>query len=75
MRKCNNCESEFGPGVSITDGLVIRQGEVVVGAICPECISGVKTCKVVLKQNEIGRLIYNQYSALEMEQKAFGKSE
>jgi DNA-directed RNA polymerase subunit RPC12/RpoP len=73
MYKCSNCESEFGPGITITDGLVIRQGETVVGAVCPECVYGVKTCKVVLKRNPIGRLVYDPYSALEMEQRAFGK--
>lgn len=74
MHNCSNCNAAFDTGVSTSDGLVIRQGEVVVGAVCPDCVSGVKTCKVVLKRNTIGRLVYEQFSALEMEKKAFGKS-
>jgi hypothetical protein len=74
MHNCSNCNGAFDVGVGVNDGLLIRQGEVLVGAICPDCVSGVKTCKVVLKRNDIGRLVYEQYSALEMEKKAFGKS-
>ncbi len=76
MHNCSNCNSEFdgNPGVPAEEGLVIRHGEVLVAAICPPCLSGVKTAKLVLKRNDVGRMVYDQYSALEMNQKAFGKT-
>ena len=76
MNTCNNCNGSFGftDGIPAHDGVVVKHGEITVAAICPECVSGVKTCKLVLTRNEAGRLVYNQYSALEMEKKAFGKS-
>lgn len=72
---CSNCSAEFGNATTeVSAGLVVKSGEVTVAALCPDCVSGVKKLKLVLGRNDIGRMEYDQFSVLEMEKKAFGKS-
>ena len=41
-------------------------------ALCPDCLGGAKTIKLVLKRNIAGQYEYEQFSTLEMENRAFG---
>lgn len=71
MNKCSNCQTEF---THVADSIVVMQGTEVIAGLCHECVSGVKKAKVVLVRGTDGTFEYEQYAALEMEQKAFGKS-
>lgn len=74
LHDCNNCGAQFGNSTtSPSAGLVMKSGEITVAALCPDCVSGVKKLKLVLERNDVGRLQYDQFSAIEMEKKAFGK--
>lgn len=69
--KCNNCAVDFS---SDEEGLLVLEARNPVTALCGECLAGVRTCKVVLRRSDDGRFGYEQYSALEMTKKAFGKT-
>ena len=71
MNNCNNCGNTF---THVEDSVVIMQGAKVVAGLCHECVSGVKKAKVVLVRDGEGVFAYDQFNALEMEKKAFGKS-
>lgn len=68
--KCNNCESDFPSG---HEGLVLRAAGVPVAGVCGGCVSGVKKAKLVITLQD-GKFAYDQFSALEMEKKAFEKT-
>lgn len=71
MHACDNCNAPF----SVNDGLEVRQGKQTVAKVCPNCLSGTRVIKLVLKKPDIGETFaYDQFSALEMAQKAFGKA-
>jgi hypothetical protein len=70
MNNCSNCQTQF---THVVDSVVVMQGTEVIACLCPECVSGVKKAKVVLVRGADGTFEYEQYAALEMEQKAFGK--
>ena len=42
--------------------------------LCPSCLRGAKTIKIVLTRNKEGAFEYEQYTAIEMTAKAFGKA-
>jgi hypothetical protein len=68
---CSNCNRPFLP--SQLDGLVVVLGSPgVAAAICPDCSRDTKVVKIVLRRGSDGRLTYEQYSALEMVNRAFG---
>jgi len=68
---CNNC----GAPLSATpaENLFVEHGGKVVTALCPACTTGTKLIKIVLKRNDDGVFACEQYAALEMINKAFGK--
>jgi len=70
MNKCGNCAGEFG---DLEEGLIIKQQGKQACAICPACLAGTKVVKVILRRDADGRFAYDQYNALEMQAKAFGK--
>ncbi len=43
-----------------------------IAGLCPECLDGAKTIKLVLKRNIAGQFAYEQFSVLEMQSRAFG---
>lgn len=69
--KCNNCSTEFA---SDTEGLLLKEAGTPVTAVCGGCVSGVKKLKLVVTRQSDGTFTYEQYSALEMVKKTFGKS-
>jgi len=73
---CGNCGAAFPhPDQSGVDGLVVANGSnPMAAAVCPACCQGSQVVKIVLRRNDSGRLCYEQYSALEMTRKAFGKA-
>jgi hypothetical protein len=76
MPICSNCGTEFNKNAK--DALMVSQSvevgvPVEAAALCPECLDGAKVIKLVLKRNLAGQFAYEQFSALEMENRAFGK--
>lgn len=72
MFSCHNCNTEFEDKNS--DGLVIMHSGRPAAAICPACVSGARVVKLVLRRNDKGAFGYDQYTAIEMVSKAFGKA-
>ena len=77
MPICSNCGTTFNK--STKDSLSVNQCVEVglpieAAALCPECLDGAKVIKLVLKRNLAGQFAYEQFSVLEMENRAFGKS-
>ena len=77
MSICSNCGTEFLK--SDKDSLLISQSvdvgiPVEAAALCFECLDGAKVIKLVLKRNLAGQFAYEQFSVLEMENRAFGKT-
>jgi hypothetical protein len=82
---CSNCGSEFLidqlDSVAIVQGIESDQGadgvqpmSIDIAALCPDCVEGAKTIKLVLKRNNAGQFAYEQFSVLEMANRAFGTS-
>lgn len=67
---CNNCQTGF-TGTE-EDCLITWHGSKTATALCPACCRGVKVAKVVLRRDDAGRFSYDQFTALEMQAKAFG---
>ena len=67
MHTCSNCSIEADTPI------VISQGGVIVAALCNHCTDGTKTVKIILKRDDAGVFACEQYAALEMINKAFGK--
>lgn len=82
---CSNCGAEFP--IDQVDSVAIVQGiespadsrtpnvSIDIAGICPECLDGAKTIKLVLKRNITGQFAYEQFSVLEMANRAFGTAE
>jgi len=77
---CSNCGTEFTflatDSIRVVHGIE-SEGEVAtmpidVVALCPDCLKGAKTLKLVLKRNITGQFEYEQFSVLEMANRAFG---
>jgi hypothetical protein len=71
MLTCNNCKGLFNEETD--KGLVVRHGKVMAAAICPGCVEGVAVAKLVVRRTDTGGFNYEQYAALSMVDKAFGK--
>lgn len=71
MYTCGNCSTNFDDN---QDALVVTQKGQPVAAICPKCTGGVRVAKLVLRRDAEGQFGYDQYTALEMQSKAFGKA-
>jgi hypothetical protein len=71
MYPCSNCGAKLDP--THNENLVIEHGGAVVTALCPACVTGTKLIKIVLKRKDDGVFECEQYAALEMINKAFGK--
>ena len=72
---CENCRGEFPiqDVDSLEVGHTINKTRKVMG-LCPSCLRGAKTIKIVLTRNKEGAFEYEQYTAIEMTAKAFGKA-
>jgi len=71
MYPCGNCGAEFNGRHD--DCLVIEQGGAPVASLCSSCVGGTKIIKIILKRDDKGVFACEQYAALEMINKAFGK--
>lgn len=71
MNTCDNCTMRFDGH----EGLVMVQKGLKVAELCPACLEGVQVAKLVLKRTGIGTtFVYDQFSPIEMQKKAFGKA-
>lgn len=75
MIRCSNCAQEFN--LASKDAIDVTVGAVghleTAAALCPGCTEGVNVLKIVLRRRPDGVFEYEQYSALEMQERAFGK--
>ena len=82
---CSNCGSEFPRNQE--NSLCMVQGTsdpahspgtvepLYIAGLCPECLDGARTIKLVLKRNIAGQFAYEQFSVLDMANRAFGTAE
>lgn len=70
MYTCGNCGNEFN---DTEDGFVVHHKGTLASAICPTCTDGAKVVKLVMRRGPANHFKYDQYSALEMQGKAFGR--
>jgi len=80
---CSNCGSQFDfdqvGSVAVVQGIESDHGadgvqpvSIDIAGLCPDCLEGAKTIKLVLKRNTAGQFAYEQFSVLEMANRAFG---
>lgn len=78
-KPCSNCGTKIEPhAMEKIEVLHENSSEPphgrVAASLCKACLDGTKVIKIVLRRGPDGTFQYDQFTALEMEAKAFGKA-